>query len=529
MNKKSYFFYRMLAFFLKKRFFSAILKLLPATIPATLSDAALLFGIRSFVKLISGDSFFSVPEWLLCMVLLAFLRFYFLRLRGSIAENSFRRLGANLQIRFFATLRSLHPRFFHDIDYDSKLRASFEATETLPRSGESLVQALQAIVQLAVFFPVLVILSWQLTLLLFCVVLPMVLFSQKKLQQMGGAEEAVLACEGTLRSELERARDMKRFWSDVPEQNAQFKSVFLRVRMLLDVGVRLAIRKLTLSLLIEVVSVIAMVVVLAICAYMITCGWMTTEDLVLYSSAVFLCYKPVKECSRAMPQLRSAVTAYNVLNEFSMQTSSRKSGKEKANSAKYVDQPIVHVSSGCFSYGDTSVFKNFDLDISLENGKPIFLLGANGAGKSTLLRLIAGLEYFDSGCLEISKKFKSVFFLSQGVFLPPVEILRNNLRSSEEIDKFIEIAKVAPLLEKSRHSGGESARIGLLWALVSDAKLVLLDEPFAFISRFDKDEILAGFLDACALLGKSVILSGHEELPRNLAERFIFVTLDKGT
>lgn len=516
----------MLAFFLKKHIFAAIFRLLPATIPATLSDAALLFGIQSFVKLINGDSVFTVPEWFLCMVLLALLRFYFLRLRGSIAEHTFRRFGAKLQMRFFRTLSRLNPRFFHSLDSEARLRSVFESTETLPKSGESLVQALQAVVQLAVFFPVLLYLSWQLTLMLFCVVLPVVGYSQKRLHQMGKAEEETLAREGSLRSDLECARDMKRFWSSKGEKRVVLKNVFLDIRELLNAGVRLAVRKLTLSLLIETVSVIAMVVVLALCAYMISRGLMTPGDLVLYSSAVFLCYKPIKECTRAMPQLRSAATAYKVLQFFENETmgySNKKGISSNLNSLQVID--------GNFGYGNVEVFSGFNFTAAFENSMPVFLHGPNGAGKSTLLKLIAGLEVIDSGSIKLPNGFDSVYFLSQGVFLPPVNILRNELKlkkgllENAAVQKFIEVSKVMPLLKKEKYSGGESARIGLFWALVSDATLLLLDEPMAFISRFDKDAILGSFLDACQVLGKRVILSGHEELPESLSSRFEFKAL----
>lgn len=511
----------MLANFLKKSTIKAIFKLLPATIPATAADAAMLFGIQEFVKLLNGKTPFGILEWFLGMILLALLRFAFLAFRGSIAEHTFRNTGAVLQLRFFNTLKKIHPKFFHKEDSNIKLKAAFEATEVLPKSGESLVQALQAIVQLAVFFPILIYLSWQLTLALFCIVLPVLGIAQKKLRQMGKAEENALACEGALREELETVRDMKRFWSTHAEIKEVSRATSWRVHNLLEIGVKLATKKLTLSLAIETISVIAMTIVLALCAYMIAHGYMTATDLVLYSSAVFLCYKPIKECTRAMPQLRSAATAFKVLDAFEK--------FEKVKQASPTNNHGINISKIDFSYGQTQVFKEFNFSA---NKKHIFLLGPNGAGKSTLLRIIARLEIPDSGSVETSGEFlqQGAFFLSQGVFLPPIKILKEKFKSINN-DTILEFAKatgVATLLQKQKFSGGESARIGLLWALVSDAKLILLDEPLAFISRFDKDQILQDFLKACDSLNKVVIMSGHEELPEHLKATFEFIEIESG-
>lgn len=519
----------MLAIFLKKRVFLAIRRLLPATIPATAADAALLFCISSFVNIIDGESEFTVLEWFLCTMLLAVLRFCFLRFRGSVAESTFRTSGALLQMRFFRTLKNLHPKFFHRESADAELRAAFEATEMLPKSGESLVQALQAIVQLFVFIPVLLYLSWQLSLVLFFAVLPVVSFTQKKLHQMARAEAENMQNEGALRADLERARDMKRFWSSNEEKSVMSSRVLLAVKNLFAVGRSLAVRKLTLAYAVEAISVIAMVIVLALCAWMIAQGWMQPRDLVLYSSAVFLCYKPVKECSRAMPQLRSAATAFKLLQEFENMAFSPQHCKKE-------DWSHICLQKAAFAYGNVQVFKNFDFTATFENGKHVFLLGPNGAGKSTLLRLLAGLEILDEGALQKSTD-DDVFFLSQGVFLPPVSILRDEIlpqfkaQATEEqiakVEHFARISNAVSLLEKEKHSGGESARVGLLWALASKAKLVLLDEPLAYISRFDKDEIFEAFLNAADALQKNIILSGHEELPNNLAEKFTFATIEK--
>ena len=149
---------------LKKRLKNTILKaILVLSGPALLAsffDAALLGGIRFFVEIISKNSILSIGEWSLIMVLVVCLRFIFLRAKFSTAQKLFRQLESSLQGSFLSILRHLNPRFFHHKNSDSKVQAAFEATRTLSVSGEALMQTLQAFLQLLVFLPVLLYLSW---------------------------------------------------------------------------------------------------------------------------------------------------------------------------------------------------------------------------------------------------------------------------------------------------------------------------------------------------------------------------------
>jgi ABC-type uncharacterized transport system YnjBCD ATPase subunit len=59
----------------------------------------------------------------------------------------------------------------------------------------------------------------------------------------------------------------------------------------------------------------------------------------------------------------------------------------------------------------------------------------------------------------------------------------------------------------------------ILWALASSSKLILLDEPFAFIARCDRVSILSAFLDSADAFGKWVLLTSHEEIDFSLRNR----------
>lgn len=504
----------------------ASLGLLPAAIPATAADALMLLGIRSFVKLLGGDPLLSVQEWLLCMVLVALLRFHFLRLRDNLSERTFREFSAALEGKFLKILRSLHPKFFHSKTADSELRSAFEAAEALPRSGRSLAQTLQAAVQLVVFVPVLFFISWELTLFLFCCMTPLLAFVQKKVRKMARESRAALEGEGELRSEFESLRNTFREWSAPEEQRLGVGAAFKKIRALSESKLRLASRQISLSLAVETSSVLAMVFVLAICAWMISRSFMTAEALVLYASAVFLCYKPLKECARAIPEIRGAATSVamlEALEAFPKRNRERHFGAELA------------VRDADFSYGAAPVFKGFSCSHKFERGKALFLRGENGAGKSTLLRIFAGLEELDSGKVILPNSGSGCFFVSQGVFLPPRDFLAEKIAAAFKeggegpaaLRRFAEVSGAGTLALKAGLSGGERARLALFWALSSNETLLLLDEPFAYIALADRERIMTEFLNAAFELGKLVVVSGHEALPKALESSFSFLEIPR--
>lgn len=515
----------MLDFWIKKNVISVLLKLLPVTLPATLADALMLFGIRSFVRLLGGDTDWTILEWFFSMILVVFLRFLFLKIRCEISENFFRRAGANLQGRFLKNLRTLRPDFFHKKEADACLRTAFEATEILPRSGESLYQTLQAFVQLLIFFPLLFWISTPLTLILFFGILPFVIFAQKKIRQMGFVEKETLLESGELRSEFEKARDVYFQWGDKAERKIVSLRVLEKIKGYFVAGKNLAIRKSSLALAIESVSVIAMLLVLAACAFLIAEGKMSGEDLVLYASAVFLCYKPIKECTRAFPQLRSASVAIQILKEFE--------GLPK-RSAQRNFHGKVKLENVNFGYEGISVFKNFSMEQLLDSKKPLFLHGENGVGKSTLLRLLASLEEEESGNISLpNTPEKGVFFFSQNLFLPPIEMFEKKLRTRNleskgvKVQEFFKVAEINTLIKKKGHSGGEKARLALILSLLSESKLLLLDEVLAYISTSKREVLLTSFLEAVEEEGKLLILSYHGALPESLNNRFKHAVLKK--
>lgn len=501
---------------LKKSLKGGIARFLPVAILASAADAGVLWGVRSFIEIIGGKTDIPLLAWLAGMVALALLRLFFLLGKSRISENWLYGGSSRVQAFFLHRLRSLPPRVFHTPKGEREVESAYEATVVLQNNGGVFFQAVQAVLQLMVFLPVLFYISWPLTLFLFVVIVPFVALLQRRLHRLGPAEESLMRLRSDFRGDLTLARRLFRQWSSRDERSGISDGLLKCVRRMRDEGASAAIKKSQLSLWAETVSVVAMVFVLAFCALLMGRGYMDASGLVLFASAVLLCYKPVKECARVMPQFRAAMSALDILEKFeSLGVEGSVPARGFVSVMPAGDE--VMVRDGRFRYegADQDVFS--DLEVRWSREKPVLVRGRNGVGKSTFLRLLAGLERWNSAKVSAPR---DVFFVAQDLELPPRWMLlrlMNRLKADEKdksvvLEKFMTAAGTAPLLEKPGLSGGERARVALLWALASAASTVLLDEPFASVSLGDREPLLVAYLDAAKKLGKWTIIVSHDVL-----------------
>lgn len=507
---------------LKKSLLSGILRFLPLAVLASLTDAAVLWGIRSFMQLLNNEAPFTLWEWIILMVALAILRFLFLFWKTKQSDSFLFNTGTWITSWFMRTVRDLSPSLFHTPNGDSMVEAAYDSTQILQNNGNVFFQAIQAILQLAIFFPVLLYISWPLTLFLFAIVVPLVGLMQRKLHAMGPEEETLLFLRSKFRTDINMARRLYRNWSCNYERTTVSSKLQSDVRKLNTRTLNASIRKNGLSLATETISVLSMVAVLAFCALLITKGWMDSTGLVLYCSAVLLSYKPIKECTRIMPQFRSAMSAFNLLVKFNKLPS--KNLCIKANGEN------LQINNGHFKYTNNQNVVFEKLNLFLSEKKPVLLRGKNGSGKSTLLKLIAGLEEWQGGDSLLMGKAKKagIFFMAQDLELPPREMLNFLLMRNADpaIQDFIKAGNIEKLLSKPGLSGGERAKVALTWALASKAAVVLLDEPFSAVALADRETLLQQFLDASQKMNKWVVIASHDIISTNLIQQFQTVEME---
>jgi molybdate transport system ATP-binding protein len=176
----------------------------------------------------------------------------------------------------------------------------------------------------------------------------------------------------------------------------------------------------------------------------------------------------------------------------------------------------------------------FRLDVTLaaEAGRVTALFGHSGSGKTSVLRAIAGLERFAGACrldgevwqdesLYRPAHQRAVGYVFQEPSLFPHLNVRQNLgfglrRSSDaaliDFDGAVALLGLGPMLGRAPHtlSGGERQRVALGRALLSQPKLLLLDEPMSALDRGAKDEILPYFEALNRTLSIPMLLVTHD-------------------
>ena len=207
---------------------------------------------------------------------------------------------------------------------------------------------------------------------------------------------------------------------------------------------------------------------------------------------------------------------------------------------------IIHDVNKSFIVNGQSVDVLKDINLEIEEGEFVVIVGHSGCGKSTLLKMIAGLETNDTGELSVDGKEISGPGMDRGMIFqehrlfPWLSIEKNvqlglkGLRKEEKrklSDQYLELVKLSEFKKAypSQLSGGMSQRAAIARYLVSQPEILLLDEPFGALDALTKIELQEEMLKIRERFHNTMIMVTHDiEEAVYLADRIVVMSARPG-
>lgn len=215
---------------------------------------------------------------------------------------------------------------------------------------------------------------------------------------------------------------------------------------------------------------------------------------------------------------------------------------------------MEHVTK-IYGSGDTRVWALDDVNLTVQKGESLAVVGASGSGKSTLLHVMGGVDTVTNGKVIVDDRDittlkdeeMSVFrrrkigFVFQSYHLIPVLTVEENIQmpilldhkkpDREYIDHIIEMLG---LKDRRKHlpnqlSGGQQQRAAIARALANRPSLILADEPTGALDSTNGNEVMAMLQDSVKKLNQTLVLITHNiDLARE-ADRIVRITDGKLT
>lgn len=189
------------------------------------------------------------------------------------------------------------------------------------------------------------------------------------------------------------------------------------------------------------------------------------------------------------------------------------------------------------SFGSLQVLKGIDLTI--DKGEVVSIVGPSGAGKTTLLQIMGTLDKPDTGRILLSgteinrlKERELAAFRNREIgfvfqfhqLLPEFTALENvtipaliqGVSSGEARRRAVEMLEFMGLSERASHkpaelSGGEKQRVAVARALINHPSVVLADEPSGSLDTHNKEELHRLFFELRDKLGQTFVIVTHDE------------------
>ena len=207
-----------------------------------------------------------------------------------------------------------------------------------------------------------------------------------------------------------------------------------------------------------------------------------------------------------------------------------------------------------YAVGDETIKALDDVNLEIERGQIVAILGTSGSGKSTLLNMLAGLERPTKGEVQIGKfridelteaqitKFRQRYtgFIFQAYnLLPTLTALENvafplcfrGVDKQTREKKAFEMLKLVGIEKRYKHkptemSGGQQQRVGIARALVTDPSIIFADEPTGNLDSHTTQEVMELIRNIVDTRHNTVIMVTHDKSVAEYAD--IIVNISDG-
>jgi putative ABC transport system ATP-binding protein len=201
-----------------------------------------------------------------------------------------------------------------------------------------------------------------------------------------------------------------------------------------------------------------------------------------------------------------------------------------------------------YKMGSSSLHVLKGINLNVEEGELVAIMGSSGSGKSTLLNIIGMLDLLDNGSYELDKvlikdldetkaakyrnKFLGFIFQSfnlinyktavENVSLP---LYYQGMKRTERQEKALKYLESVGLLDWATHlpselSGGQKQRVAIARAMASEPKLLLADEPTGALDTKTSNEVM-DLIQKINQEGKTILVVTHEEDIAQMCKRII--------
>ncbi|MDP6542986.1 MAG: ABC transporter ATP-binding protein [Phycisphaerae bacterium] len=219
-------------------------------------------------------------------------------------------------------------------------------------------------------------------------------------------------------------------------------------------------------------------------------------------------------------------------------------------------EPYIHIENLTRTYvrGANEIHALDDVSVDIADGEFVALMGPSGSGKTTLLNIVAGIDHATSGAVSIggqdvlamsdaakaSWRTRNVGYVFQFYNLMPMLTAFENvelpllvlpLNYQQRLEHAQAALEAVEILTRRDHypkqlSGGEQQRVAIARAIVTDAKVLVADEPTGNLDAESEQSIMTLLKRLNKELGKTMVMVTHDSAAAAFADRTI--RLEKG-